>query len=582
MGLISESYLNENQIYPKIIIYQVFTRLFGNRKRKNKPWGTISENGTGKFNDINRAALQGIADLAVTHIWYTGIIEHATLSEYPACGIFSDHPGVVKGRAGSPYAIRDYYDVNPDLAVDVNHRMSEFEALVDRTHSLGLKVIIDFVPNHVARQYHSDNQPAGIREFGENDNKDEAFSSKNNFYYLQGKSFKVPGGHQKSISKLFKLKTAYEELPARATGNNVFKACPKITDWFDTVKLNYGVDYASNNKKYFNPVPDTWVKMKDVLSFWASKGVDGFRCDVANMVPVEFWEWIIPQIRRINPEMLFIAEIYDPAHFQQYLFQGKFDFVYDKALMYESLRDIIRNREYTSRITEIWQSLSGINNRMLRFLENHDEIRIASDFFAGNASKAFPALTVMTLISGSPVMIYFGQEVGERGDGIAGYSQNDGRTTIFDYWGVPAHQRWMNEGRFDGGQLNRDQHALRAFYQKLLRISREYKAFERGVFFDLHHFQHPGKKDMIYYFLRYFNEEKWLIIVNFDGRKSYDLTVHLPDKIYNDNFLKPGKEYQVTCNLMPDTILPVQPDSQGHNIKFKVHPLACHVLKISE
>ncbi|KAA6333249.1 Cyclomaltodextrin glucanotransferase [termite gut metagenome] len=150
----------------KIIIYQVFTRLFGNTNTACLCGGSITENGCGKMSDFTVGALREIKKLGITHIWYTGIIEHATQTDYTAYGIAPDHPAIVKGKAGSPYAIKDYYDVDPDLANDVPKRMKEFENLVSRTHRNGLKMIIDFVPNHVSRQYRSDAHPAGIVDLG--------------------------------------------------------------------------------------------------------------------------------------------------------------------------------------------------------------------------------------------------------------------------------------------------------------------------------------------------------------------------------------------------------------------------------
>lgn len=74
---------------------------------------------------------------------------------------------------------------------------------------------------------------------------------------------------------------AYKEYPAKATGNNRFDAYPNINDWYETVKLNYGIDYQNGNTPHFNPIPDTWTKMLDILLFWAGKNIDGFRCDMA-------------------------------------------------------------------------------------------------------------------------------------------------------------------------------------------------------------------------------------------------------------------------------------------------------------
>ena len=364
----------------KMIIYQVFTRLFGNNHNHCINNGNITENGCGKMADFTAKALNEIKKLGATHIWYTGIIEHATQTDYRRYNIRPDHPAIVKGKAGSPYAIKDYYDVDPDLANDVQERMKEFENLVQRTHRSGLKVIIDFVPNHVARQYHSDAQPDGTSQLGANDDPNYAFSPYNNFYYIP----------QSELHGQFDMKGSaaepYRECPAKATGNNRFDAYPNITDWYETVKLNYGVDYQNGGTCHFNPTPDTWTKMLDILLFWADKNIDGFRCDMAEMVPVEFWEWVIPQVKEKHPDLLFIAEVYNPAEYQNYIFRGKFDYLYDKVGLYDTLRNVICGYDSATAITRSWQSLGGIEKRMLNFLENHDEQRIASAIAASGSS----------------------------------------------------------------------------------------------------------------------------------------------------------------------------------------------------
>ena len=215
----------------KIIIYQVFTRLFGNNNNHCVYNGDIVTNGCGKMADFTLKALSEIKKLGTTHIWYTGIIEHATQTDYRRYNISPDHPAIVKGKAGSPYAIKDYYDVDPDLANDVQGRMKEFENLVHRTHRTGLKVIIDFVPNHVARQYHSDAQPDGTTELGANDDPSQSFSPYNNFYYIP----------QAELRAQFDMKDGaaepYREFPAKATACDlngkslVKKAIKNLVDW---------------------------------------------------------------------------------------------------------------------------------------------------------------------------------------------------------------------------------------------------------------------------------------------------------------------------------------------------------------
>ena len=513
----------------KLIIYQVFTRLFGNNNNHCINNGSITENGCGKMADLTAKALGEIKKLGSTHIWYTGIIEHATQTDYRRYNIRPDHPAIVKGKAGSPYAIKDYYDVDPDLAKDVPERMREFENLVQRTHRSGLKVIIDFVPNHVARQYHSDMQPDGTSQLGANDDTDYAFSPYNNFYYIP----------QSELHGQFDMKGAaaepYKEFPAKATGNNRFDAYPNINDWYETVKLNYGVDYQNGGTCHFNPIPDTWNKMLDILMFWAEKHIDGFRCDMAEMVPVEFWEWAIPQVKAKYPTLLFIAEVYNPKEYGNYLFRGKFDYLYDKVGLYDTLRAIVCGNESATAITRAWQSLGGIEKRMLNFLENHDEQRIASDFFASNPRKAIPALIVSACMNVNPMMIYFGQEFGELGMDSEGFSGRDGRTTIFDYWSVDTIRRWRNGGKFDGKMLTDNQKHLYGIYQRILTLCNEEKAISQGDFFDLMYANINGwrfNEHKQYTFLRKYGRDLLLFVVNFD-HISADLAINIPSHAFD-------------------------------------------------
>ncbi len=529
----------------KMVIYQMMTRLFGNLNTTNKPYGTIEENGVGKFNDINEVALKGIKELGVTHIWYTGAIEHALLTDYSTDGIPLDDADVVKGRAGSPYAIKDYYDVNSDLAVDVKNRMKEFEQLIDRTHAQELKVIIDFVPNHVARGYKSDAKPQGIQDLGEGDDLSVSFKPSNNFYYLPGQSFQPPAGYISLGPNSFPTKDKkFEENPAKVTGNDQFTASPGINEWFETVKLNYGVDIQNGRKLFFDPIPSTWIKMKDILIFWANKRVDGFRCDMAEMVPAEFWNWAIPQVKAVNPEIFFIAEIYNPAQYRNYIDQGKFDYLYDKVQLYDTLRLLINKRSSTVDIHSIQQSLKGINRNMLHFLENHDEQRIASSFFADDAWKAVPAMVISATIDQGPVMIYFGQEVGEPGAGNSGFSSEDGRTTIFDYWGVPEHQKWVNGGKFDGGQLSGVQLPLRQFYGDILTFASNSKAITQGDYYDLTNFNlsQGNIANDVHVFARVYNEERLVILSSFDD-KTKRVKVKLSDEVVQAFQLNSEEDY---------------------------------------
>ena len=524
-----------NKQVSKPIIYQMMVRLFGNKNITNKNYGSIEENGVGKFNDISDKALTELKKLGISHVWYTGVLEQATMTDYSQYGIKADDPDIVKGRAGSPYAIKDYYDVSPDLAVDVKNRMTEFESLISRTHNKGLKVLMDFVPNHVARTYNSDAKPAGVIDFGANDDAAKAFDPSNDFYYVPGKQFVVPVGTNAG-GDFFQspLKNnKFAENPARATGNNVFSEAPTLNDWSETIKLNYGVDYQNGEKHYFEPMPPVWIKMKDILTYWAKKDVDGFRCDMSEMVPIEFWNWVIPEIKKVNPDIIFIAEAYNPKLYEQFLTTGKFDFLYDKVGLYDGLKRLIRNEDHAD-VKDIsyvvkHESL-GFSNKMLRFLENHDEERIASEGFAKDPKYALPAMVVSATLSSGPVMLYFGQEVGEPGKGVEGFGVSDSRTSIFDYWGVPEHQKWMNDGRFDGGKLSDDQKKLRDFYVKLLNFSATNKAITKGDFLEL---KNPAMNNRMYAFVRYTANERVLIVANFDRAQTLDTHLVLPENISN-------------------------------------------------
>ncbi len=505
----------------KPVIYQLMTRLFTNYCDTPQVNGTLETNGSGKLNLINSTILANIADLGATHVWFTGVIEHAHNADYTAYGIPRHNAHVVKGNAGSPYAITDYYDIDPDLAVDVPNRMAEFEALVERTHRAGLKVVIDFVPNHVGRQYASDAKPAGISDFGQGDNPEMFFRRDNNFYYITRQQF-AP-----SID-LGSGADQYVEFPAKASGNDCFTAFPGRNDWYDTVKLNYGVD-PGNPTPSFDPVPDTWFKMLHILRFWAAKGVDAFRCDMVHMVPLEFWEWAVPQVKSHYPGTQFIAEIYDVGLYRPYIERGGFDYLYDKVNLYDTLRAIETANHSAATLTNCWQTVEGIGGNMLNFLENHDEQRFASPFYAGDAAKVTPSLVVSTLMGTGPMMIYFGQELGEPGTDAEGYSGLDGRTTIFDYWSVATVRRWLNRGDCRG-PLTADQKKLRVLYRRVLRLANCEAAAARGAFFDLMYVNYSNPEvnpHRHYIFLRHFEGELLVVAVNF-GESDSTLRVNIP------------------------------------------------------
>ena len=551
----------------KTIIYQVLPRLFGNKNENCIKNGTKEENGTGKFNDLDNKALGRIRDLGATHIWLTGVIRHATQTDYSAYGIPMQNAEVVKGKAGSPYAIADYYDIDPDLAVEPENRMKEFEDLVTRAHNAGLKVVIDFVPNHVARQYKSICKPEEVEDIGEKDNTSLHFSTDNNFYYCWGNAL--------DLSDITQGKEqTYQEQPAKATGNDQFSNRPSRNDWYETVKLNYGIDYcdAGGRSTHFDPIPDTWDKMTTILLFWAGKGVDAFRCDMAEMVPPAFWAWATDKVKYKYPEMLFIGEVYNPSLYRTYLASG-FDLLYDKVGMYDTLRHIICGLRNAGDITWQWQSTNDIREHMLYFLENHDEQRIASDFFAADPYKAIPALIVSVCMHTNPFMIYCGQEFGEPGMDEEGFSGVDGRTTIFDYWSVGSIRR----GFFDRDKMTSDERTMEQIYKFILQLANDEKALKEGEFFDLMYMnQHISAKQ--YAFLRKADNDLLLVVTNFDEEQAEcDIVIpshafdylNIAEKETEAIDLLSGDTY--TTTLRSDSAIHVSiPPHSGRILKFTI------------
>lgn len=585
----------------KIVVYQVFTRLFGNTNTTNKPWGTLAENGVGKFSDFTDKALEEIKGLGITHIWYTGVPHHALINDYTAYGISNDDPDVVKGRAGSPYAVKDYYNVNPDLANDPSNRLDEFKALIQRTHEAGMKFIIDIVPNHVARNYKGKTNPKGVGDFGADDDTSKEYDVNNNFYYIPGEAFKVPewqngylplGGDKSALTD-----SKFEENPAKWTGNGSRLAQPHFNDWYETVKINYGVrpdgtkdfeelpddfggkDYRAHVEFWKDKTqPDSWHKFKDIALYWLDFGVDGFRFDMAEMVPVEFWSYLNSTIKMKNPDAFLLAEVYNPGLYRDYIHKGKMDYLYDKVELYDSIKHIMKGYGWTDHIPVVQRGMADIEHHMLHFLENHDEQRIASPEFVGNAQLGKPGMVVSATISTSPTMIYFGQEVGELAAEDAGFGKPS-RTSIFDYIGVPHHQRWVNDKKFDGGQLSEEEKSLRDFYKRLLNFTIQSDAL-MGKYQDIHFYNKErteGYDHRVLSYVRWSEKEKLIIVTNFDAGKSYAFELKLPEDVIAQWQLKDGK-YPLQDKLFDDfkTTLSVV-NGQG-KIQVELNPLQSYIL----
>ncbi len=539
----------------KEVVYQVFTRLFGNTHTNNKPWGTMEENGIGKFGDFTERALDEIKALGVTHIWYTGVPHHALAADYREYDISQDDPDVVKGRAGSPYAVKDYYNVNPDLAENPEKRLEEFKALIHRTHKAGLKLLIDIVPNHVARNYEGKSTPEGSEPFGASDDTSLEYKRDNNFYYIPDSIFKVPdwqngylplGGDDHPL-----VDGHFKEVPAKWTGNGSRLAQPHFNDWYETVKINYGVrpdgsydfdelpkDFESkDHKAHFQfwqdkDVPNSWIKFKDIALYWLDMGVDGFRFDMAEMVPVEFWSYMNSHIKMKNPDAFLLAEVYNPELYRDYIHNGKMDYLYDKVEMYDSLRHIMQGHGWTDHIPVVKKRTADIAHHLLHFLENHDEQRIASPDFAGDAQRGKPAMVVSATMTTAPLMIYFGQEVGEPAKENAGFGSPT-RTSIFDYIGVPHHQRWVNDKKFDGGQLSEDENTLRDFYKRLLNFTINSNAL-MGEYRDIHFYNKEnseGYDHRVLSYVRWSNSERLIVVSNFEAHDSRAFQLKIPSEI---------------------------------------------------
>jgi len=554
----------------RVRIYQLFVRLFSNTNETRKPNGTLVENGVGKFNEINDAALASLREMGFTHIWLTGVLQQATGTDYSDIGQPADDPNLLKGVAGSPYAIKDYFDVCPDYAQQPEHRLDEFKALLDRVHRHGMKALIDLVPNHVARCYGSDVKPD--LDLGCKDDPSKFFDPRNNFFYLKpgngGPPLRLPTKQGAAGDGVF----APEKEHGRVTGNNKLSWTPDINDWYETVKLNYGFDFTAPNKDVREyptavdpkrPIPDTWQKMNGVIEYWQSLGVDGFRCDMAHMEPPEFWQWAIAQARSRKPEVFFLAEAYDtdPAkvptsdpklnensNVMSVLLKAGFDAVYDDPT-YKALKKIYDGPGWAND-TDDGRPNEFIFEGSLRYAENHDEVRLAAHKQWGDVGmKIGPAVSAILYgLSRGPVMLYSGQEVGEPAAGVEGFGSDDSRTSIFDYWSMPELVKWVNGHKYDGGKLSDEQKSLRDRYQRLLQLIGE-PAFRDGRFVPLNainranpHYGRIGNEQpsghWLYSFLREDESsgQRFLVVVNLHANETMkNVRIQIPAEVLGND-----------------------------------------------
>lgn len=542
-------------------------RLWGNDEVRPKKNGSLTDNGTGKFSDIDDSTLKYLKWLGCSHVWYTGILRHSTQATEDGC--MPSHPQFVKGLAGSPYAICDYYDVNPYLADNPDDRMAEFEQLIKRTHDNGLKLIMDFVPNHVSRDYGKVNPVPGHPVLGAEDDKTVHWKSENDFFYYTGQALKLPTPCPKGMKP-------YHEMPAMATGNNCYTPEPGINDWYETVKINYGDAHTG-----------TWDKMADIIDFWASKGVDGFRCDMVELVPPQFFKWSIGRIKKKYPSVIFIAEVYKKELYREYIKEVGFDYLYDKSGLYDTLRAVVEKSvndngmpvelwQSATGITRNWQFLSDLQPYMLNFMENHDEQRFTSDFFGKNMAGAFAPLFVSLYLNTAPFMIYFGEEVGEKGMDEEGFSGKDGKTTIFDWWSIGSVRRLrkvIRSGEYESlspakltkAGLNPEEAAFFCRFAQAIRFASSDEAISKGTTYDLCYCNYSSdgfNKDRHFAFLRDFEEHTLLIAANF-SQSECRMNITIPSHAFEwmgipvTEALHPGSVIEVTVPPMDAVVLQI-------------------------
>ena len=481
-------------------IYQLFVRLFGNLNETRQPNGTLAQQ---RRREIQRHQRRR-ARLAQGAGVFARLADRRSAAGHRH-RLRRDRPTgrrsriCSRGIAGSPYAIKDYFDVCPDYAVEPKNRLAEFKALLERLHAHGLKALIDFVPNHVARCYHSDIKPE--IDFGTNDDRTSFFDPRNNFFYLQpdadGPPLQLPTCQDGvAISPTCKLEgMKCDGLFQRRNANSAASPAtmssswkPGLSDWYETVKLNYGFDFtdpAKNRREYPNaltpdkPIPNTWTKMDQVIAYWQAMGVDGFRCDMAHMEPPEFWKWLIHRARERSPDVFFIGEAYDndpakvpgsdPVISQLHggksnvmfdLLDAGFDAVYDDP-SYKAVKNIYDGRAGRT-ISTTRARDDFIFENSIRYAENHDEVRLAGRGNWGGIGMKVgrPVAAILYGLWRGPVMLYNGQEVGEPAAGAEGFGGDDARTSIFDYWSMPELVKWANGHKYDGAKLSEEQEEL--------------------------------------------------------------------------------------------------------------------------
>jgi hypothetical protein len=264
---------------------------------------------------------------------------------------------------------------------------------------------------------------------------------------------------------------------------------------------------------------------------------------------------------------LFLAEAYDNDPMKVFggnvlegLVHAGFDAVYDDP-SYKVLKGIYDGPKWAN-------DLDGLPrfHYSLRYSENHDEVRLAgANQWGGIGMEVGRAVSAILFGLGrGPALLFNGQEVGEPARGAEGFSGDDSRTTIFDYWSMPELVKWVNDHRYDGGRLSGEQQALRAFYSRLLRLVRE-PAFSAGEFFPLNpenlwndrFGRLPGETasgHWLYAFLRFdpASAQRVVIVANLHPRETLrDIQIHIPQPALAFLKLAPSQIPQPVERLRP-------------------------------
>jgi glycosidase len=338
--------------------------------------------------------------------------------------------------------------------------------------------------------------------------------------------------------------------------------------------------------------------MDVVLAYWQGLGVDGFRCDFAHWVPVEFWKWAIARARSRAPAYFF-AEAYDnpdaaPGFSPSAFVQAGFDALYDYQL-YNGVKGIFASGKWCNDLDALLPD-AAVEGHLLRYAENHDECRAAAPIKLGDpgnsgfgsAWEGFAVTALLHALGPDPALLYNGQEVGEPGQGAEGFGGDDGRTTIFDYWTMPAFARWVNGHAYDGANLTGDQQSLRSSYLVLWKLLSQ-PAFAEGKVYSIQSANkaapsYGGSGQWMYGFLRYQPDagQTYLVLINLDPANGYQPKVHLPTEALNQARLPPsGATLHFADAFSPYTASAAASDLPTLGVEIDMPPLGVRMLRIT-